>query len=871
MVLVAGAMLGPYEIVKALGAGGMGEVYLARDVRLERVVAIKVLKAGESQEPGLQTRFEREARTISSLNHPNICRLYDVGEQDGLRYLVMEYLDGETLADRIGTGALRLEKVVEYGIEICRGLEKAHRSGVIHRDLKPGNIMLTTAGVKILDFGLAKPLGSDTPPFTQTVSMARGPLSGEGRIMGTLPYISPEQAEGKEADRQSDIFSLGAVLYEMTTGKRPFPGDNPFTVVSAILERDPAPIRALKPGTPAALEHAIERCLAKDRESRWQSAHDVALQLSWIAEGASSARVQNQAVRRSSFWSWVAWATAAVLAFACLALGIGFFQRAPRLFPPLRASLLPPAGSSFLPYNFAIAPNGNRLAFVALGPDGKTALWVRGLSSGSAQQLTGTEGAEYPFWSPDGLHVGFFAQHRLKSVDLGTYAVQNICEAVSGFGGTWNREGSIVFAPGITGPLQRVNAGGGTPEPVTKVPSGSSESHHWPFFLPDGRHFLYVVNWAPASHARNGLYVGSLDKDSPQLVAPSLIGNVLFASGYLLYVRDRTVVAQRFDLSGFRVTGPVIPITESEVDTFSDFAQSGFSVSEEGKLAFQSAADFYSRLVWYDAHGKELGQFPEIDYQGPQFSRDGRYLAVYADDEHNGKHFIRIYDLKRGVSTRLTQGGFETFPVWTHDGKFIVFRNASLNIEDTPADGSGNSQQLVTGTNVVPCDLSADGHLVYMSVDTGTPFPRLDVYSMRDHKSTRFVDFGAEPQISPDGQWIAYIQLPIRQVIVRRFPGPGPRVQISNLNGSTQPRWSSDGRKIFFINPDRKLMEVAFDAAKASAGPPQIFAQTRIAVTYFGWFQYAVAPDGRVLVNSLPPNNSPVTLLIGWEAILKQR
>ncbi len=873
MGLAAGTKLGPYEILAFLGAGGMGEVYRARDVRLDRTVAIKILKDREAQKADAKERFEREARTISSLNHPNICHLYDVGEQDGVSYLVMEFLDGQTLADRLYRGPLPLGQVLKYGIEICDGLETAHRSGVVHRDLKPGNIMITKAGIKLMDFGLAKPVSYEGSGLTQTLSTPKQPLTVEGNIVGTLHYMAPEQAEGKEVDRQSDIFSLGAILYEMTTGKRAFAGKSQLSVVSAILEKEPASISALKPATPPAFEHAIARCLAKDREGRWQTAHDVGLELKWISDIDATLGMPARLVRRRQLRERLAWAIAATLALVCLALAFGFVGRAPQSPQVLRTSVLPPSGASFLPYNFAIAPNGSRLAFVAIGPDGKTALWVRGLSSPDSQQLTGTEGAIYPFWSPDSLHIGFFAQGRLKSVDLVNSAVQTLCDASGGFGGTWNQEGVIVFAPGVTGPIFRIPAAGGTPDAVTKIAPGSVESQHWPFFLPDGKHFLYVVNWSGPSNARhNGLYVNSLDNDAPQLISTEITGNVLFASSQLLYVRDRTIVAQPFDSTNLRTTGPAIPLTQPEVDRFFDFWQSGFSVSQDGKLVFQSAADSPSRLVWYDPSGKELGQFPEIGYEGPQFSPDGGSLAVYSDDEHNGKHFIRIYDLKRGMSSRLTDGGNESNPVWSPDGKAIAFRDASLSIEEVPIDGSSTPQPLVNGTNLIPCDWSADGQLAYMSIESGGPFPTLEVYSLLDHKSTQFAKFGAEPRFSPDGKWVAYIEIPARQIVVQRFPGPGARIQISNTSGAAQPRWSSDGRKVFFVQPDRKLMVVAFDPASASAGPPQIFAQTRIVVTSFGWFQYAVSPDGRLLVNSLPANSSaPLTLVSSWDTLLNHR
>jgi eukaryotic-like serine/threonine-protein kinase len=874
MRLAAGTKLGPYQIIAFVGAGGMGEVYSARDSRLDRTVAIKILNVSEVGDPSAKERFGREARIISSLNHPNICQIYDVGEQDGLSYLVMEYLDGQTLADRLLKAALPLDQVLRVGVEICDALERAHRSGVVHRDLKPGNIMLTSTGTKLMDFGLAKSMSAAASALTETLSAAQHPLTTEGTIVGTVHYMAPEQAEGREVDGQSDVFSLGAILYEMVTGQSAFPGKTRLSVISAILEKEPRPIRSIKPATPPALVHLIDACLEKDRKDRWQTAHDVGVELLWIARGDSSTGVRAQQTRYGKVRERLSWLVAAGLSLLCLALAFGFLARSPRPMRLVRSSVLPPPGSSFLPYNFAIAPDGGKLAFVALGPEGKTALWVRALSTSSALQLTGTEGAIHPFWSPDSLHIGFFAEGRLKSVDLLNSSVQTICDSAGGFGGTWNQDGVIVFAPAIVGPIFRVAATGGAPEAVTKIPPGSGESQHWPFFLPDGKHFLYVVNWSgPANAPHNGLYVGSLDHDdSPTFVSPENDGNVLFAASHLLYVRDRTIVAQPFDTSRLRTNGPAIPLTQPEVDKFFDFWQSGFSVSQDGKLIFQSAADSLSRLVWYDPAGNELNQFPEIGYEGPQFSPDGQSVAVYADDEHNGKHFIRLYDLKRGISSRLTTGGHESNPVWSPDGRAIAFRNAQLNIAQLPLDASTPAAQLVSGANVIPCDWSRDGHLIYMSIGTGNPFPSLEVYSLLDQKSTEFATAGAEAQFSPDGKWVAYINLPTRQIVVQRFPGPGMRLPISNLTGSSQPRWSHDGRKIFFVQPDRKIMVVAFDSARNMAGAPQVFAQTRIVVTMFGWFQYAVSLDNRLLVNSLPANSSaPLTLLSGWEANLNQR
>jgi eukaryotic-like serine/threonine-protein kinase len=872
MPLASGTRLGPYEIAATLGAGGMGEVYRAKDTRLGREVAIKVLPAHFSSEPVRRQRFEREAKAISGLNHPNICVLYDVGHQDGVDYLVMEYIDGETLGKRLERGPLPAEQVATIGREIAGALDRAHRAGIIHRDLKPGNIIVTKTGAKLLDFGLARPATDAASLATLTMAGPVESVTQQGMIVGTIRYMSPEQIEGKELDGRTDIFSLGAVLYEALTGGKAFPGKNQLSVASAILEKEPAPILTLKPMTPAALEHAIRRCLAKDREERWQTARDLAGELKWIGEGDSSnSLVLLQKDVRSSWRERIAWGLVAMLALATILMATGMRRHTTRPLQMLRVTLQPPPGGSFLPYNFAISPDGSRLAFVALGAEGRTALWLRELSSTNSLELTGTDGATYPFWSPDGQQIGFFAQGRVKAMEFTNSSVRNICEAIQGFGGTWNQDGIILFASGITGPMYRVSANGGTPEAVTKTGERRTESHHWPYFLPDGKHFLYFVNWSgPESAQKDGIYVGSLD-GSTKLISADVTGNVQYAQGYLVYVRDRTVMAQPFDVASLQTTGPASALTQQEVDKFFDFWQSSFSISQDGKLVFASAADAPARLVWYDNTGKELGQFPEIGYGGPQFSPNGRFLAAHADDEHNGKHFIRLYDLQRGVSSRLTEGGNESNPVWSPDGKYVAYRDATSSIAVTPADGSAPPKVVMSGSNVIPCDWSLDGHLIFMSLGEA-PYPSLDVFSVRDRTTSTVVKMGAEAQFSTDGKWLAYVGVPMRQVVVQRFPVPGAHIQISSMAGSSQPRWSRDGKRIYFTQPDRKIMVVSFDAIKESASPPELVAQTRVTTSAFGWFQYGVAPDGRLLVNSLPASNSsPLTLVLNWGQEIRNR
>jgi serine/threonine protein kinase len=875
MLLAAGTRLGPYEILAPLGAGGMGEVYRARDVRLERTVAIKILPAQFCSDSVHKQRFEREAKTISNLNHPHICVLHDIGHRDGIDYLVMECVEGETLAKRLEKGPLPLEQLLKLGAQIADALDKAHRNGVVHRDLKPGNIMLTSGGAKLLDFGLAKLVAPLASLATLTATKRESPVTEQGTIVGTFQYMSPEQVEGKELDGRSDIFSLGAVLYEMVTGQKAFAGKSQLSVASAILEKEPTPISVLKPMTPPVVDHAIRRCLAKDPDDRWQTARDLALEMKWIAEVGPLPGAASPSSTKKQVSPAMAWGFAATCLLALVAIVATLFLRPTVRVQSIRASLLPPPNSSFLPNNFAVSPDGRQLAFVALGSDGKTALWVRALSASGAQQLNGTEGASFPFWSSDSRQIGFFADARLKTVDVASDAVQVLCDALFAWGGTWNRDGTIVFGPDLRGPLYRVPASGGAPAPVTRiVRKGSIQTDRWPFFLPDGKHFLYFADWSsPADPQGDGIYIGSLDAGEGKLVSAELQGNVFFASGHLLYVRARTLMAQPFDTDRLETTGSAIPLTEQELEQRISYAIFGFSVSQNGVLVFQSAADSASRLVWYDQSGKEAGQLPDVGYADPNLSPDGRFLAVSSDDQHNGKHFIRVYDFKRGISTRLTSNGDEHYPVWSRDGKQIAYRTGGIagDSYEVPSDGSGPPKILLkSDVRAGPQDWSPDGRLMFMTVSDQHPFPSLAVYSPSDHKIEPFAAEGVEAKFSPDGKWVVYVG-PGRGILVEPFPGPGRRTQVST-GTAAQPRWSHDGRQIFFIQSDRKLIAVSFDPKTGTASAPRVLFQTRIAAERIANWQYDVAPDGRFIINSLPSNTaSPLTLMTGWDAALARR
>jgi serine/threonine protein kinase/Tol biopolymer transport system component len=888
----------------------MGEVYRAHDTRLNRDVALKVLPELFARDAERMARFRREAQVLASLNHPNIATIHGLEESNGNCALVMELVEGPTLAERIAgatvgaglappsgvrtptgahtTPATPFDEALPIAKQMAEGLEYAHEHGIIHRDLKPANVKVRPDGtVKILDFGLAKAL-EQTPAASSfsdspTISAA---ASREGMILGTAAYMSPEQARGKTLDRRCDIWSFGAALFEMLSGKQAFAGEDVSHTLAAVIMKEPD-WEALPATTPPSIQRLVRRCLNKDPKQRLRDIGDARIVIEETLAGGTGVpppvAVGPSGARPRTAREYIAWATAAVAILAVLLLAIAYSRRElPQPAQVMRLSLLPPPKFSFAPYNFAVSPDGARLGFVAVGPDGKDTLWVRTLSAASAQQLNGTEWAAFPFWSPDNRRIGFFADGKLKTVDIAGGAVEILCQAPVGNGGTWNRDGTIVFAPTIARPLYRVPASGGVPTPVTNLGrQGSGQAHRWPFFLPDGKHFLYFVDSsAPEDKQGNGIYVGSLDSGEPGLISSVLSGTVVYASGNLLYVRDRSLMAQPFSVDRLETTGPPVPIAQQELEKAISFWQSGFSVSQNGVLVFQSAADTPSRLVWFDSSGKELEELPEGGYRDPALSPDGRFLAVASDDEHNGRYYVRVYDLARGISTRLSDTVILQTLIWSRDGKRITYTTVSGDaepagqrgtIEEIASDGSGPAQVLLKGANLFANDWTPDGHLVFMDFAKG--LPHLAVYSASDRQVAQLAGWAGDAQCSPDGKWVTYALGSVGggtiDIFIQPFPGPGRRVQISNAGGA-QPRWSRDGRQVFYIQPDRKLMAVSFDPKKGAASAPRVLFQTRIIAPGYCAFQYDVSPDGRFLINSFPSNSSsPLTVLTGWTTLVK--
>ncbi|MEO8347492.1 MAG: protein kinase, partial [Acidobacteriota bacterium] len=675
MGLVAGSKLGPYEILSPLGAGGMGEVYRATDTRLGRTVAVKVLPSHLSSSPDSRERLDREARTISQLSHPHICALYDVGHQDGVDYLVMEYLEGETLAERLLKGPLPFREVLRYGTEIADALDKAHRQAIVHRDLKPGNVMLTTSGVKLLDFGLAKViLAPSSSPALTSFPTAGPALTREGTILGTFQYMAPEQLEGKEADARSDVFAFGAVLYEMVTGEKAFSGATQASVIGSILRDEPRPISEVQPLAPRAFDRVVQTCLAKDPDDRWQTARDVALQLEWVERDRTAETAASLPIRRARTRALIPWVVAAIGILLAVATS---GRRTPRR-EVVRAFLPPPANSFFHHLGatsgpVAVSPDGRRLAFSVLDPEGKVLLYFRDLDAPTAVPIPGTDEAAFPFWSPDSRSLGFSARGRLKLVEASgsAPAPRTVADVLGGRGGSWSADGTILFAPSVRQPLWQIAAAGGKPLPATRLEEGEID-HSWPWFLPDGRRFLYRSRFLETD--RNAIFLASLDSKERQLVLQFDSDAAYSPSGHLLFGRGGSLMAVRFDVGKGRIEGEPVELAQG-VERIAVTAKTVFGVSENLLVYAPRSERRLARLAWFDRTGRELGELgPPANYIGPILSPDGRQVAVGVAEDSAMPPDVWIYDVALRTGTRLTQGRLvELMPVFSPDGRRLVF------------------------------------------------------------------------------------------------------------------------------------------------------------------------------------------------------
>ena len=884
MALNAGTRLGPYEVAAQIGAGGMGEVYRATDTRLDRTVAIKVLPEHLADDPQRRERFEREAKAVSSLNHPHICTLHDVGEQDGVHYLVMELVEGDTLQQRLEKGRLPLDQALEYAIQIADALDKAHRHGVVHRDLKPGNIMITkSAGVKLLDFGLAKLKGDEAQvsPLSQMPTQdPSAPLTAEGTIIGTLQYMAPEQLEGKEADARTDIFAFGAVVYEMVTGKKAFEGASQASLITAIMGSDPAPIADIQPLSPRAMDRTIRKCLTKDPDERWQSAYDLMDELKWVTDGSAQAEGVAATAGGRERLLWIG--LSAVLLLSTVALTIGYFGRSPQDQESIRFTVnLPPSAGSRSD-GFAMSPDGNRLAFIS-NADGVLKVWIRALESEREQPVAGTEGATGVFWSPDGGSIGFSTGTQLKRVDLAGGLPQTICDMQLPYVGTWHKDGVILFAGGQGEEIYRVEAAGGQPTATRLRTQFDTEVQlGFPYFLPDGVHFLFSTS--PPLPASPATYVGSLDTGEATLLLNA--NRAVYADGHLLFERGGFLMAQRFNVAGLRLEGEPQSIgtivTSPAVAGWQE--TSVFATSGNGRVAFRSRTGVDGQLVWFDVDGQELGriQQPESgEFVNPSLSPDDRWIAVNRKDPSSQVSDIWLIDVATDRARLLTSGSSFSFdPVWSPDGSRIVYtalREETVGLWTMSIDG-GAAESLWEATDGEfprATAWSRDGDILFDRT-FGTDRDVWVLSPSGDAEPFLYsgaIEYGAS--FSPDGKWVAYSSTESNEyeVYVVSFPEGRRKSRISDVAG-IHPRWRGDGKELFFWElGGNALTGITVDALTSGVDPVGL--PWRLGPQIDGLFDsrnnYAVRSDGERFLMRRPSLNSPaITMITNWTSLLEQ-
>lgn len=869
-----GETLGQYRILAKLGEGGMGEVYEATDSKLGRRVAIKVLPEEFARDADRVARFEREARVLASLNHPHIAAIHGFDESGGRNFLVMELVEGETLAWRIARGALPLDEALPIALQIAEALEAAHEKGFIHRDLKPANIKVTPDGqVKLLDFGLAKAFESQPAEIdvsnSPTLSAA---ATHAGVILGTAAYMSPEQARGAAVDRRTDIFAFGSVLFEMLTGRHAFEGENVADILAAVLKVEPDWSR-LPADVPPTIRRLLRRCLNKDRRRRPQAAGDVRIEIE-EADAEPDVSGAGHAPPQSGRRERAAWIIAILAASAAVVLAMLAFRPLPEA-PEMRVEVTTPPTPD--PISFAVSPDGRRLAFVASG-DGAPRLWLRDLETAALQPLAGTEGASYPFWAPDGRSIGFFAAGKLKRIEVAGGLPRTIADAAEGRGGTWSVEDVIVFSPVPGARLQRVSASGGD---VATVDSGTLDTPRFPQFLPDGRRFLFFVIGGFGRATLKGVYLGSLDGSEPRHLTDADTLGLYMPPGWLFYVRGSALMARPFDAARGEIEGePVVVADPVGVDA--NVYAAAVSVSTSGLVAYRSGGPSRRQLAWFDRSGRPagaVGQPDENDLLGPELSPDGHRVAVFRSIRNTRN--VWLLDVDRGVSTPFTDDPSSAQnPRWSPDGGRIAFQSVlgdRPGLYVWPLSAAGSKELLVPGV-AIPNDWSPDGRfLVYTTTD---PKTRDDLWTMPlagDRKPAPFAvgnDDESSAQFSPDGRWIVYRSNETGrfEIYVQPFPGPGAKIPVS-IDGGTEPRWRANGREIFYISPDAKMMAVSFQSSGSTPeiGKPVTLFQTRKVRggTSNVLQQYDVSQDGRFLINVNADESvaSPIMLIMNWKLL----
>ena len=884
-VLTPGTQLGGFVVKSFVGAGGMGEVYKAHDTRLERQVAIKVIRSDTAADPLSRARFSIEARAIARLSHPRICAIHDISHHDGLDFLVMEFLEGETLADRLRRKPMSLAEALRAAIEIAEALAAAHARGIVHRDLKPANVMLTASGAKLLDFGLARlrtsgPPEGDALPLTQVEARH----SAAGLIAGTPQYMAPEQVEGKEMDARADIFAFGIVLHEMLTGTKPFDGATSADVVTAILSSEPPPITVLQPRAPLSLERVVRVALAKNPDDRWASIRDVLVQLEWIARDTAEG-VTGTASAAKSHVSLKA--VLAVAGSAALAAVGALWWYVGRPSPELTMQTLsvppPPPGVVLATENPpAISADGRRLAFIAIDAHGRQLLYHQALESGRAEPLANTDGALLPFWSPNGAQIGFFADGQLKTVEIASSRIQPLATAGQPRGGTWNQNDVIVFVPSPNEGFYRISARGGEAQPVKlNVPRGGPG--WYPSFLPDGRHFLLYVP-SPRDPEKASVAIASLEGGSRTDLIMGTRSNAVYSPpGYLLFWRDGTLMTQRFDAVSLQIQGTAVAVAGAV--GLNRLTNHGlFSVSESGTLVFFGGAVGATQLEWVDRSGLRVGEpGPSGLFNSMSLSSDDSAVVYDQSETRTGSVDLQRYDFTtRQTSKRTFHPSFDMFPFWSPDGRWIFFnslRAGPPQLFRLGADDSGNEVQILEKPlPTIPNDVSFDGkRLIYQVIH---PQTNGDVFALaldgsrKDEPVLQTAANEGHAMLSPDAQLLAYISNAGKRydVYVQQFPiAEGNRQWQVSLDGGFEPYWRRDGKELFFLAPDRRLMSVEVSGTGASFkhGPPRALFPTRVrwAENQALGRHYAPSRDGKrfLIANATEEARStPITVVLNW-------
>jgi eukaryotic-like serine/threonine-protein kinase len=889
--LASGTRLGPYEVLAHIGAGGMGVVYRARDTKLDRDVALKVLPAAFVRDAERVARFQREAKVLASLNHPNIAAIFGLEESDGTSALVMELVAGPALAERIKQRPVSVEEVLRIATQMAEALEYAHERGIVHRDLKPANVKVTPDGVvKVLDFGLAKALEGDLAASSlQDSPTISEMVTQPGMLLGTAAYMAPEQAKGKQVDRRADIWAFGCVLYEMLTGRQVFQGENVAELLTAVLAKEPD-WTTLPATTPIRVRVLLQRCLQKEPKQRLQAIGDARIAIDEVLSGAPDPALA--AVTQATQPRWRRVLPWALVAIAILGAAIPVYLLWPRNTQSVvRFWVPPPERTSLRAVDAwpALSPDGSKLAFLTGSQRGTPQmLWVRSFDSPVPQALPETDDALYPFWSLDGKYIGFYAYGKLQKVAVSGGLPETLGEYQGFRGGTWNREGDILFTKDNA--IYRVSEGGGTPTLVTAPDAARQEiGYLWPTFLPDGRHFLLLIVMANNLNAANFVAVGSLDSAKTEQLFPSTTSAIYATPGYLFYLKQNTLMAQPFDATRLQLTGQAVPVATGIGFNSGNSWHGSFTASQTGVLAYQTAVantDIASQMAWFGRKGERLGAVSGIgERSNPALSADGGKLAIGVGAR--GNRDIWVYDLKRGTESRLTIGnnGDNLNPVWSPDGSRIFFtsnRAGQLDIYKQPSNGLGDAEQILNSKQLKYLDdLTRDGRYAIYDTGSSSNSTELWVFPLQgERKPFPFVQakFAArDARFSANGRYLAYTsnETGRYEIYVETFPEHLGKWQVST-SGGTEPSWRGDGKELFYLGPKDEMMavEVNTDLQEFHAGVPKQLFQTSL-LSGFGWRnRYVVSPDGQRFLMLAPAGETvspPITVVLNWPALVEKK